>query len=118
MRVPVSGVARSPDTGGWAVLTLFGEIDLASGPAVREAVGELIAAGRVRLVWDLREVTFMDSAGLGILVHAVRSAEARQGCVRLAGVGVQVWRLMELTGLSAVVDIFPDVASASTPAAR
>ncbi|NEB81895.1 STAS domain-containing protein [Streptomyces sp. SID14478] len=101
------------DPRAWAVLTLAGEIDLAESPAVREAVDELIAADRAHLVWDLQAVTFMDSAGLGVLVHAMRAAEARHGGVRLAGAGEQVQRLLELTGLAAVVEMFPDVISAT-----
>ncbi|WP_247706978.1 STAS domain-containing protein [Streptomyces liliiviolaceus] len=117
MPVPVSGVERSCDVGAWAVLALSGEIDLGAVPRVREVVGELVAEGRVHLVWDLREVSFMDSAGLGVLVAAVRSAEARQGEVRLAGVGPQVSRLLELTGLDAVIGVYADVPSAAGPAA-
>ncbi|GHD82238.1 STAS domain-containing protein [Streptomyces goshikiensis] len=116
MLVPVSGVERSSDAGVWAVLTLSGEIDLDVVPQVREAVDELVAEGRVNLVWDLADVSFMDSAGLGVLVYTTRSVEARQGRVRLAGAHVQVCRLLELTGLDAVVERYPDVASAAEQA--
>ncbi|MFI5805957.1 STAS domain-containing protein [Streptomyces sp. NPDC051561] len=117
MWVPGSGVERSPDVGTWAVLTLHGEIDLAACPLVREAVDELAAAGRGQVVWDLGGVSFMDSAGLGTLVYAMRSAEARQGSVRLAGAGIQVRRLLELTGLEQVFGMYPDVAAATAPTA-
>lgn len=101
MLVPVSGVERSSDAGAWAVLTLFGEVDLEVVPRVREAVDELVSAGRVDLVWDLSRVSFMDSAGLGILVYTMRAVEAAQGGVRLAAAPAQVLRLLTLTGLGA-----------------
>ncbi|MFJ4716485.1 STAS domain-containing protein [Streptomyces sp. NPDC088785] len=109
----MSRVERSRDAGGWAVLAFTGELDLAMVPAVREAADELVAAGRVHLVWDLSGVTFMDSAGLGVLVHTVRAAEARQGAVRLAAASAQVHRLLELTGVHAVVDTYADVSAAT-----
>lgn len=113
MVVPVSGVERSDDAGMWAVLALSGEIDQAVVPLLREAVDELVAESRAHLVWDLRDVTFMDSAGLGVLVYAVRVAEAGQGSLRLAGVNPQVGHLLELTGVDAVVGTYADVTSAA-----
>ncbi|GAA4803614.1 STAS domain-containing protein [Streptomyces ziwulingensis] len=113
MRVPISGVERSADAGTWAVLTLRGETDLAIAPLLRAAVDELVAEDRVHLVWDLADVTFMDSAGLGIMAYAMRSAEARRGELRLAQVCAQVRKLLELTGLDTVVGMYPDVASAA-----
>ncbi|MFB7651465.1 MULTISPECIES: STAS domain-containing protein [unclassified Streptomyces] len=116
--VPVSGVERVSDAGAWAVLALFGEIDVYLVARVREAVDELVSEGRVHLVWDLEGVSFMDSTGLGVLVYTMRSVEAREGSVRLAGPDGQVRRLLELTGLDAVVECHPDVASATERTAR
>ncbi|AJE83654.1 MULTISPECIES: STAS domain-containing protein [Streptomyces] len=113
MQVPVSGVERSSDAGAWAVLALFGEIDLSVVPQVREAVDELVSGDRVKLVWDLAGVSFMDSAGLGVLVYTMRSVEASGGSVRLAGADAQVRRMLELTGLDTVIEGYPDVASAA-----
>ncbi|MEW2573035.1 STAS domain-containing protein [Streptomyces sp. NPDC047070] len=115
MLVPAFGVRRSGEVGVWAVLRLSGEVDLQVVPRVRAAVDELIAAGRLHMVWDLHEVTFMDSAGVGVLAYTVRSVESRAGQVRLAGAGAQVCRLLELTGMDTVVAMFPDVTAASQP---
>ncbi|GAA3726309.1 STAS domain-containing protein [Streptomyces tremellae] len=112
MPIPASGVERSRDVGGWALLVLWGEADAAVVPALRAAVDALVAQHRAHMVWDLQDVTFMDSAGLGCLVYAMRLAEARQGVVRLAGAVPQVLRLLDLTGLGTVVEVFPDVRSA------
>ncbi|MFD0305274.1 STAS domain-containing protein [Streptomyces sp. NPDC127119] len=106
---------RSRDCGTWAVLTLSGEMDLATVPLLREAVDELVVAGRAHLVWNLQAVSFMDSSGLGVLVYAMRSTEAVKGCVRLAGAGQQIRQLLELTGLDTVIEQYPDVPSATGP---
>ncbi|NEE09094.1 STAS domain-containing protein [Streptomyces sp. SID7499] len=118
MVVPVSGVVRSGDAGMWSVLVLSGEMDVEMAPLLRAAVAELVAQGRVHLVWDLAAVTFMDSACLGTLVYAMRSTEARQGRMRLAGAGTQVRRLLELTGLDTVLGTYKDLASATGPPPR
>jgi anti-sigma B factor antagonist len=61
---------------GTAVLTVSGEVDVAGGPAVREAMEE---AGRERvaqLALDLREVSFLDSSGLAAMLHGARTLHA------------------------------------------
>src|SRR6476646_11348444 len=58
---------RSSVLGGWTVLTVEGEVDLYTAPAVREAAIEAMEAGADHLLLDLTEVPFMDSSGLGVI---------------------------------------------------
>ena len=86
--------SEGPDS----VLTLFGELDLASSPALEEELDRV--AGSARVVIDLRELEFIDSTGLSVLVKAHQRAgeEGREfGLVKGAG---QVERLLSLTGLA------------------
>ncbi|GGN32605.1 anti-sigma factor antagonist [Streptomyces kronopolitis] len=112
MLVPASSVRRTGDCGPWAVVVLAGEVDLCLVPELREVIDALTAEDRAWLVLDLEQVTFMDSSGLGVLVYGIRGAEALGGGLRLAGPGVQVRRLLELTGLDGVVEVYEDVAGA------
>ncbi|MGW3335261.1 STAS domain-containing protein [Streptomyces rubiginosohelvolus] len=116
--VPVSGVERISDVGAWAVVSLFGDVDVHLVARVREVVNELVGEDRVHLVWDLKGVSFMDSAGLGVLVHTMQAVEAREGSVRLAEPSEQVLRLLELTGLDEVIECYPDVAAAAGRSTR
>ena len=54
---------------GVAIVTVAGEIDIATAPRLRERLFELAAGGRP-LVADLDRVSFIDSAGLSALVGA------------------------------------------------
>jgi anti-sigma B factor antagonist len=54
------------------VLSATGELDVVTAPALRERLNAALDAGVRRLVIDLREVSFMDSVSLAILVHASR----------------------------------------------
>ncbi|MFF3851108.1 STAS domain-containing protein [Streptomyces sp. NPDC002328] len=110
--VPLPGVRRSEDRGGWAVVILTGELDRASAPALREAVDALVVEGLARIVLDLEQVSFMDSSGLSVLVYAMRQAGEIGGTLRLAAPGRQVRRLLELTGLDTAVEVFPGVPAA------
>lgn len=103
------------EEGGWSVLTLTGELDLAAAPAVRSRVVALTSGGSSRLVIDLRGVDFLDSAGLGVLVGArkrVRQIDEAAGEVRLVATEPQVLRVLALAGLDRVMDVFDDRAAA------
>lgn len=69
--------------GGWSVIAVTGELDLANVPQVRRAVIGTLAIGRSYLVFDLTEVDFIDSSGLGVVLGAVRRARAIGGDVRV-----------------------------------
>jgi len=55
---------------GSVLLTIAGELDIATVPVVRERLSDLTEAGARRLVVDLRDVSFMDSTGLAAFIHA------------------------------------------------
>lgn len=85
------------------VLVMSGELDLA---AVDEFLDQARAAfaGPV-LELDLGGLTFIDSTGLGALVRLREEARAEGKDVVLAHVPRQVWRILDMTGLT---EIFPD----------
>ena len=91
------------DTG--VVVVASGEIDLWSAPEVK---GALAGQGsrECPVVLDLRAVTFMDSSGLGVIVgqHKRAREEGFRFAVAVAG-AAEVERILELSGLVAVLDI-------------
>jgi len=52
------------------VLTVSGELDIATAPAFRERLDAAIEAGTRRLVIDLTAISFLDSVALATIVHA------------------------------------------------
>lgn len=79
------------------VVTVSGELDVASSPILEQQLAGLQAAATV--IVDLRGLTFIDSTGLGVLVRAhqiAKEGSRRFGLVRGDG---QVNRLLTLTGL-------------------
>lgn len=86
-------------------LVLVGELDLSSASQVEEILKDLEAEGPALIVLDLRELTFMDSTGLRVMVSA--DARARDQARRLAIVqGPEpVHRVFRITGLDDHLDI-------------
>ena len=73
-------VTHRSDEAGVGVLTVAGEVDLATAPRLREQLVRLIAGVKGKaVVVDLAGVTFCDSLGLGVLVGAQRRARALGG---------------------------------------
>ncbi|MFF9113961.1 STAS domain-containing protein [Streptomyces sp. NPDC014805] len=91
-------------SGDVRVLSVAGEIDHQTGRALRNAL-DPAGAPRPRTVVDLRHVTFMDSSGLNILLHAHRSHTTAGGWLRLAAVQPAVLRTLQLVGVDTVIDI-------------
>jgi anti-anti-sigma factor len=84
-------------TADGAVVSLTGELDLASSPLLEQALHDLEQAGCKRVVVDLREVYFMDSTGLRTLLIAHKRAVQSDIAFCLRRGPHQVQRLFELT---------------------
>ena len=85
--------------GDWTIVSVGGEIDVATAPALRERMIDLISDGSSRLVLDLDGVDFLDSTGLGVIVGALKRARGNGGDVRVACRTGHIRKVFELTGL-------------------
>ncbi len=86
------------------VVSVRGEIDVATSPRLRTELSALIGRGAAEITLDFSGVSFVDSSGLGVLVGALkrlRDTESGDGSGALRIVGVQdaVRKVFEITGL-------------------
>jgi anti-anti-sigma factor len=72
---------RSTDTGGAQRMELRGELDIGSAPKLEQAVERALEDGCREVVLDLTGTTLLDSSGLGALLRAKRTVDARQGAM-------------------------------------
>ncbi|AUY47798.1 hypothetical protein C2142_01075 [Streptomyces sp. CB01881] len=101
-----------PEVNGWTVVPLSGDLDDFAATEVRRLLHFLVDGGAVRLVVDLAAVGFIDSTGLNVLLGAARRARDGNGALRLAGAGPRVRDLIDLTGVAALLPLYPDTAAA------
>ncbi|MGZ4711183.1 MAG: STAS domain-containing protein [Acidimicrobiales bacterium] len=80
-----------------------GELDAYTVGQFREALVEL--ASKRRLLIDLSEVPFMDSAGLGALIGGIRRAREAEGDVSVACSRPTLTRLLHTTGFDRIVPV-------------
>jgi anti-sigma B factor antagonist len=88
---------------GVPVIALSGELDSSNVASVEETVASIAAERPERLIFDLSELRFMDSAGISVLIGAAAKVEA----VHLRAPSQAVRRVIELTGLSRVLPVEP-----------
>lgn len=95
------------------VLTLTGDLDSFSSGYLKEHINRLFEQGVYRLVIDLSSVGFVDSAGLGQLVGALKMCFHHAGNLVLVGTNEAVTDLLRLTKLDTVFKVFDSVDEAA-----
>ena len=93
----------------WTVVTVHGEIDVATSPALRERLIDLVNDGATRLVLDLEAVDFLDSTGLGTIVSLLKRVRTHGGDLRLVCTEARIRRLFQITGLDKAVALHASV---------
>jgi anti-sigma B factor antagonist len=81
------------------ILFLKGEIDVASAPILEATMDELCAGGAEEIVLDLSGIEFVDSSGLGAILHGKTLCE-KHGCAySLTPAQRPVERMLDMTGV-------------------
>jgi anti-sigma B factor antagonist len=94
---------------GLAVLAVFGEVDVATAPQLRQLLVETASSGHQRVVVDLAEVDFLDSTGLGILVSGLKRFRTLGGDLTVAAAQPRVRKVFDITGLTTVFGLHETV---------
>ncbi len=87
------------------IVRLSGELDHHSAADVRGALDAVLRDVTVReMQLDMTDVTFMDSAGLGVVLGRYRTLAARGGRLIVSGVRTPIDRIFRMSGLYALVE--------------
>lgn len=87
------------------VLHVTGDVDVATAPALLHALSGLTNRGFADLIVDLSDLTFIDAAGLGALVVALRGIQRAGGDLTLRSPPPLARYILELTGVGQVVRV-------------
>lgn len=101
------GVTVTTDTRGDGIVrvTVAGDVDLRSAPAVSTALADA-ERSELPILLDTRQVGFLGSAGLSVLVDTARHAHDSEGRFAILVTQHAVRRAIEITGLDAVLSLF------------
>lgn len=81
-------------------------LDAHNSDELKIEMNRLFEIGTKDLLVDLKEVRFIDSSGLGVLVSGYKNASTHQGSIKLCSLQTQVKSMFELTRLHRVFDIY------------
>ena len=95
------------------VVALDGRIVLGEeSNALREKVKSLVAEGKKKIVLNMANVSFIDSAGLGTLVAAHHSAKGQGASLRLCHLGAKFSEVLQITKLMTIFEVYNTEAEA------
>lgn len=98
---------------GVAVVAMDGRIVLGEeSNALREKVKSLLAEGKKKIILNMDNITFIDSAGLGTLVASHHSAKNQGASVRLCHLGSKFQEVLQITKLLTVFEVSDTEAAA------
>ncbi len=101
------------EVNGVSVIDLEGRIVLGEeSNSFRERVKGLLAAGKKKIVLNLANVSYIDSAGLGTLVATFHSARSQGATLKLANLGQKFKEVLQVTKLMTVFDTYENEAAA------
>ena len=92
---------------GITLINLDGEIDVSHAPRLRETLTQLIESDCQKLLINLTDVVYLDSAGLSVLIATHRRAQGAGVVVGLIGPQQPIRQVFNITGVDKVIPIFP-----------
>ena len=90
------------------VVIAKGRIDSATVKGLHEALASIKENGRYHIVLDMKEVSYISSAGLGELIDTQTTCKRYGGEVILADVPPRVTEVLDLAGLAPLFKVFAD----------
>ena len=95
--------------GDISVVKLTGEVDASNAMDLRKSLQRLIDSSHTKILVDLKDVNYIDSTGLGILVMAYKLARGRNGSIKFSNVSPHISKLFELTNVNKLFEIYQSV---------
>ncbi|WP_248925357.1 anti-sigma F factor antagonist [Paenibacillus hamazuiensis] len=88
------------------IVRLKGELDHHTADTVKARMEEAIEKGECKhVVLSLKDLTFMDSSGLGVILGRYKQITAKGGKMVVCDVGPSVYRLFEMSGLFKILSV-------------
>ncbi len=83
-----------------------------SGGTLHDCIRELLKQGQNQILVNLRDVSYVDSSGIGELVRCLTTVQSQGGVLKLSSPTERVQNLLRLTHLNTVLDVLEDESTA------
>ena len=95
-----------------SIVSITGSIDALTADQITGCVDEQINSGEKHLIINLSEVEFMSSAGLRVILGALKETRKQSGNLYIAGARAGVERVLKMSGFSKILKIYDNVDNA------
>ncbi len=110
----ILNVQRTNVEPGIAVLVMTGRIAMGSdSQRIEWGLAELLRENCTKVIFDLTEVSFLDSSGIGILMMCHAKLKKAGGGLHIAGARGMVKETLEMTSVDKIVHVYPTAAEAA-----
>ncbi|MDD3119492.1 MAG: STAS domain-containing protein [Victivallales bacterium] len=99
-------------SGHAVIIAVAGRLDAASAPQLKKEFGELLHDNR-SFIFDLKDMDFIDSTGLGCIVACLKSAVEADGNIKLVNLQEKPRMVFEITRAYKIFEIFDNVDTAA-----
>ncbi len=93
-------------TGNVGIISLSGRLDAYSANDVEAKLNSMIDAAQVQLVVSLKEVEYISSSGLRVLLAGLKKVKKQQGDIRLACLKPYIKEVFDIVGFTPLFKIF------------
>jgi anti-anti-sigma factor len=91
------------------LVRFVGDLDATNVETVVEKIFNLLNDGYVNIVADFEKLRYVNSTGLGILLHFSKSAQEKGGTFKIANVNENVYEIIEIIGATSLLEIYEEL---------
>jgi anti-sigma B factor antagonist len=91
---------------GVTIIIPDGELDVYTSPSLKDIINQEIGQGHLKVVINLKKVTYLDSSALGVLVSGLKAIRRKKGSLKLSDLTESVEKVFQLTRLSKFFEIY------------
>ena len=94
------------------LIRFIGDLDATNVETVLEKVCNLFSEGVINLIADFKKLRYVNSTGLGILLHFSKSAREKGGSFKIANINENVYEIIEIIGATSLLEIYDELEEA------
>jgi anti-anti-sigma factor len=94
------------------LVRFIGDLDATNVDYTTEQIFNYFSDGLVKIVADFKQLRYVNSTGLGVLLHFNKSAKEKGGCFKIVNLNENVYEIIEIIGAAALLDIYDEISEA------
>lgn len=106
IQLTCENVAGKPNA---RIVRFIGDLDATNVDFVTEQISNYFAEGIVKIIADFKQLRYVNSTGLGVLLHFNKSAKENGGCFKIVNLNENVYEIIEIIGATSLLDIYDEL---------